>query len=204
MIKFFLIIVVLNSVIFGQGDKNLFLIKNNQHVGIVFIADSTSVSKAVYLDDKDSGKIIDIGWGDAAYYPTEDPSIWKGAAAILWPTASVVRVAKYNGDLKSAVRFSDYSVKIYLNDIQYLKILEFINLSFSVNDSEKIINSQTDNEFVSFYESDLSYHLYNTCNTWIADALKHAGFDIESDGIVTASGLFHELKNIGEVLKSEE
>ncbi|MCL4279574.1 MAG: DUF2459 domain-containing protein, partial [Ignavibacteriaceae bacterium] len=46
------------------------------------------------------------------------------------------------------------------------------------------------------------YHLFNTCNTWLARGLKKAGFDIE-DNIILTEQLFNEADKFGDVVKAE-
>ena len=38
------------------------------------------------------------------------------------------------------------------------------------------------------------YHLFNTCNTWVARALQRAGLDVASAGTLTASGVMHQAR----------
>jgi len=55
---------------------------------------------------------------------------------------------------------------------------------------------------VYFFKANGNYHLFNTCNTWLANGLKQAGSDIEDD-IVLTEQLFNEAAKIGKVLKAE-
>ena len=50
-----------------------------------------------------------------------------------------------------------------------------------------------------FYLSGGEFHLFNTCNTWVAEALESAELEIISQGIITADNLMEkvgELSNI--------
>jgi len=47
-----------------------------------------------------------------------------------------------------------------------------------------------------------NYHLFNTCNTWLARALKLSGFEIKDDIILTEQ-LFNEAAKVGRVIKAE-
>ena len=46
-----------------------------------------------------------------------------------------------------------------------------------------------------FYLSNGEFHLFNTCNTWIAEALQSAKLDISSRGIITADNLMEKSEN---------
>ncbi|MCU0344879.1 MAG: DUF2459 domain-containing protein, partial [Ignavibacterium sp.] len=54
---------------------------------------------------------------------------------------------------------------------------------------------------IIYYKANGSYHLFNTCNTWLAKGLKEAGIDTE-DNILLTEQLFNELAKIGTVIKS--
>jgi len=55
---------------------------------------------------------------------------------------------------------------------------------------------------VYFFKANGSYHLFNTCNTWLARGLKQSGLEIKDDIILTEQ-LFNESAKVGKVLKAE-
>ena len=55
---------------------------------------------------------------------------------------------------------------------------------------------------VYFFKANGEYHLFNTCNTWLANGLKRAGFGIE-DNIILTEQLFNEAAKFGDVIKAE-
>ena len=46
-----------------------------------------------------------------------------------------------------------------------------------------------------FYTATGEFHLGRTCNTWVAEALAAAGFDIVPDGIITATGVMEAARD---------
>jgi hypothetical protein len=54
---------------------------------------------------------------------------------------------------------------------------------------------------VKFFSSVHKYHIFNTCNTWVGEALEFSGFEINSSKIITAEHLYGDLLSIGEVIK---
>ena len=84
------------------------------------------------------------------------------------------------------------------------RFAEFINKTFYINESgETAILSQKAGGKIIFYRANGSYHLFNTCNTWLARGLKESGIEIE-DNILLTEQLFNELSRIGNVLKSDQ
>jgi hypothetical protein len=67
--------------------------------------------------------------------------------------------------------------------------------------NNKILSTQGLDRVIFFKAND-DYHLFNTCNTWLAKNLKRAGFEIEDDIILTEQ-LFNEAAKVGKVIKAE-
>ena len=149
-------------------------------------------------------KYIDIGWGDEDFYQNPDPDYLLGAKAILVPTNSVIRIEGSDLTINKIVEWGDFSIRFDLTGEQFKNLCEFINDSFSKdNDKNLIISSQKNNNRIIFYKSRLKYHLFNTCNTWIAEAFENCGFEISSSSVITAENLFEEISKHGTVLKQE-
>jgi len=94
-------------------------------------------------------------------------------------------------------------VELKINNEQ-LKILQkYISDTIwrDENQKHKILSTQYLNR-VYFFKANGSYHLFNTCNTWLARGLKQAGMEIKDDIILTEQ-LFNEVAKVGSVLKAE-
>ncbi|MGB5894337.1 MAG: DUF2459 domain-containing protein, partial [Ignavibacteriaceae bacterium] len=55
---------------------------------------------------------------------------------------------------------------------------------------------------IIFFKANGNYHLFNTCNTWLASCLASAGLKIE-DNIILTEELFNEAAKVGTVIKAE-
>ena len=187
-----------------NAGRTVYLIKSYWHVGILFQVDSTVIGKIPALITFDKYKFVDIGWGDEDFYQDPETDYYNAAKAILFPTKSVIKVTGHMSDLESIIKWSDFCIKIRMTDEQYSGLLEFIAESFLIEDDEYVIASSSGNGAIVFYKSVHAYHLFNTCNTWVAEALDSAGCDVSDEGIITAEDLFLEVKPIGEVLKAEK
>ncbi len=56
---------------------------------------------------------------------------------------------------------------------------------------------------IIFFKANGEYHLFNTCNTWLARGLRQAGIEITDDIILTEQ-LFNEAAKVGRVIKAVE
>ena len=71
------------------------------------------------------------------------------------------------------------------------------------NDGENEILSTKGLGRIIFFKAKGEYHLFNTCNTWLAKGLKQAGIEITDDIILTEQ-LFNEAAKVGRVIKAVE
>ncbi len=190
---------------FSQTAHDIYLIKTAWHVGISVRIDSFAISKLKALKYFEDYEFADIGWGDEDFYQTPDTNIFLGLKALFVPTSSVVRISGINAGINSFISISDFAVKASLTNTQFIKLLDFIDASITKNESgEYRIASKKYGGKIIFFKSGLKYHMFHTCNTWIAEALNSAGLQIGASGIITAAQLYRELIKIGEIIKPVE
>ena len=184
------------------SEHQIYFIKQNWHTAIVFNAQEIdSILFREYNSFKKSN-LIDIGWGDEEFY--QYPGFDSGLAfkALFHATPSTLRVEGINITKEDYFELSEIVIEVTVSEKQFKNICAFINQSFYTNDAgETLILSQKVKGKIIFYKANGSYHLFNTCNTWLAKGLKEAGFEIEENVILTEQ-LFNELAKIGTVIKS--
>lgn len=188
----------------SNGKRTIYLIKYYWHVGILIEIDSTALAGIPVLSRFNDYRFVDIGWGDEDFFQDSETDYYNAAKAILFPTESVIKITAHQSDVAGIIRWSDFCIKIKVTDNQYSRLLEYINKSFLVENDEYFITSSFAEGAIVFYKSVHKYHLFNTCNTWVAEALETAGCGVSKSGIITAEDLFVEVKTIGDVLKSEK
>ncbi len=182
----------------------IYLIKSYWHVGILFPVDSTVIDEIPALITFDKYNFVDIGWGDEDFYQDPETDYYNAAKAILFPTKSVIKATGHMSELESIIRWSDFCIKISMTNEQYKDLVKFIADSFLIEDDEYVVASTAGGGAIKFYKSVHAYHLFNTCNTWVADALETAGCDVSKEGVITAEDLFLAVKPIGEIMKTEK
>lgn len=98
---------------------------------------------------------------------------------------------------------SEIVVELKINNEQLTILLNYIYETIwrNENNEHKVLSTQYLNR-VYFFKANGEYHLFNTCNTWLARGLKKAGFEIEDD-IVLTEQLFNEAAKFGDVVKAE-
>jgi uncharacterized protein (TIGR02117 family) len=186
-----------------SGQYTVYIINNHLHTGIIIpvITESAQLINALeYFRNYD---YADFGWGEEDVYQNPVENYCLDVKAVMLINSSVVRVEGYNGTVNSLVTWSDFAVKLTLSHEQFQQLCSFINNSFK-KDSKNglIITSQEQLSRIIFFKSVYKYNLFNTCNTWVAKALKNSGFNISGFFIITSGQLYNSIKVHGTVLKS--
>ena len=181
----------------------IYIAKIDWHVGIILSADEYAKTRIEALEDFTNFNFVDIGWGDSAFYQsTGDFDLYLASKAILYPTNSVVRIRGYNYEIEQILEWRDFVFELSLTEIQFNLLCKFIDKSFARNEENQlVIESEQLNGTIKFYSSIHKYHLFNTCNSWVAEALEAAETEIESSNVVTAEELFEELLKFAHLLK---
>ncbi|MDZ7623541.1 MAG: DUF2459 domain-containing protein [Ignavibacteriaceae bacterium] len=201
--------------IFFQDDslKTIYIIKQRWHTAVVFhtedvsaIGGSASGGDSLIFPEikyfKDT-ELIDIGWGDEAFYQHPDFDWDLAYHALFHATPSTLRVEGINITKQQYFDISEIVVELKINNEQLKILLKYISETIwrDENKNYEILSTQYLNR-VYFFKANGSYHLFNTCNTWLARGLKQSGLDIKDD-IVLTEQLFNEAAKIGKVLKAE-
>ena len=185
---------------------SVYVVKNYWHTGIIIPINDSAKAYLQVLSSFTGSKYVDIGFGDRAFYlnPSNDPVL--AARAILVPTESTIRIAEEQGNVEDLKKWSDYLIRIKLTSNEFNKLCKYIDNSFSKDKTNNpIIIEERAGGTVRFYESNQKYHLFNTCNTWAAKALRHAGLEyIQPFNVVTSRNLFSELEEKAEILKEDK
>jgi uncharacterized protein (TIGR02117 family) len=212
LIIFFLIFLFLNpllqlfakdSLLNTDNKCPIYFIKQNWHTAIVF--NTADLKSKIFLEYDNFKKynLIDIGWGDEEFYQHSGFDLGLAIKALFYKTPSALRVEGINLSKENYFNLSEIVVELKITKDQLLKICEFINNSFLLDEDQKpIILSKKAEDKIVFYKAKDYYYIFNTCNTWLANGLKKAGFEIE-DNIILTEQLFNEAAKIGNVVKAK-
>ena len=190
---------------FLQDDSlhTIYLIKQRWHTAIVFHTedvDTTILPEVKYFH---GAELIDIGWGDEAFYQHPDFDWDLAYQALFYPTPSTLRVEGIFISMIEYFNMSEIVVELKINNEQLKILLKYISETVwrDEKNEHKILSTKYLNR-VYFFKANGEYHLFNTCNTWLASGLRKAGFEIE-DNIILTEQLFNEAAKFGDVIKAE-
>ena len=136
----------------------------------------------------------EFGWGDQDFYQAKEVTTGLTLKSVLWPTPSVVHVVAVT--THPILFYSGAELfAISLSESELYALQSFISHSFHRTQSGNAIKQQQGLYANSqFYTGTGDYHLFNTCNTWTAKALKSAGLNISPTFKLTADSIISFLR----------
>ena len=192
---FFLILVVSNTI---AESKIIHLVNTGWHVGIVMPIDEILKRNLPETKHFPNSTFLEIGWGDAHFYKSKNPTALMAFEAAFTSKSSVIHIYAFRSPINEVFINSEI-LKLELTGEGYSELLRFIHKSFvrTANGEAKNVGIGLHGEKVSrFYLSNGEFNLLNTCNTWIAEALQSAKLDISSEGIITADNLMEKVREL--------
>lgn len=174
--------------------QHLYVINHGIHTGIAIRrADLVEILPNL-ADHFQYGNYLEIGWGDARYYPAPNPTFSLGAQALLWSTPSVLHLVLIpESPLQSFQQLE--ILQIWVPKSGYLELLQYIKETFFFSADSEVIRLGEGLYWDSwFYQANGYFNVFNTCNRWVAGALQTAGFPISDRGIIRAESLLKRLR----------
>ena len=167
------------------------VVDHGYHSGVIL--DQATLRRAAYLisrEDPDAGarlrwlasrfpraEWLELGWGDAAFYQrtrtVRDIQIGLVLEALILPTDAALQVVPGWGDAAQGFPYSDV-LALQLGPEGLSGLAR--RLADTIPDA---VPSQSLGPSLygagAFYEAELDYHLFRTCNHWVAWLLRGAG-----------------------------
>lgn len=147
------------------------VVNHGKHFSIVIPGKSDVHNWLDHFDQLKFGRYIDFAWGDHNYY--REGGFFNGVKALLWPTSSVMHVAKIQSSPQDYFRNSHVH-KITIGEKSFKKLLTFIQRRFDKNQNggyqylEKGLYGNS-----GFYKASHNYYIFKNCNNWVNKGLYH-------------------------------
>ena len=176
-----------------KDNKTVYVVNHGLHTGIALPKKDADPYMHAYNDFKNA-RYLEIGFGDELYYQTDPNTIWMGIRALFWPTDSVIHVAALQ---RNPVEYFNNNkvVKLKLSKTGFIKLVEYIDHSFTLNEQREVIKLGSGLYGTSrFYRAKDTFQLFNNCNTWSAKAIQSSGYPIKSCCVFTSNNILNSLK----------
>ena len=189
----------------GQGNAAdeekgiVHLVSHGWHAGIVLRREDLDPANWPVLADFPGAEYLEIGWGDLEFYRTPQPGKGLMLRAALVPTDSVLHLVGFRGPVADYFPRSEVvRVELRANSLKRLSLA--IAESFHLDEQNRPLylgsglygNGR-------FYRSGDIYHLFNTCNVWVARKLRAAGLEVSPARAIRVEDLFEQLRQLDEV-----
>lgn len=175
--------------------QQIFIVNHGHHTGIVIPGEVLNEAVPELTERFGTPHYYEIGWGDREFYQAQQVNTSLALQALLWSGGAVLHIVAFSEDPISFFSSEPViSTCLSENELDSLKL--FIVSSFSRSSNNSITTLQTGIYGNSqFYTAEGRYHLFNTCNTWTAKALKSSGFKIYPLAALTSGSITRYLKN---------
>ncbi len=153
-----------------EPTRTLYVVSHGWHSGIVVErADLVSRVPALAADIGREGH-VEIGWGEERFYQAPEATLAMALRAVLWRNASVLHVVAFTEAPRRYFAQSEV-VEVRTDEPGYAAVLDFIAATFRPG-LKRLGPSRYGKGW--FYPAEGSFHLFNTCNRWVAEALQKA------------------------------
>jgi hypothetical protein len=181
------------------GGSAIYIIEEGYHSGIIISREILAMHGSVLAGETAPWDWCDIGWGDRDFYTGKSDGCRGGFNALFLSSTSVVHVKCFRS-LEDYWRRGSFVLKINLTGSQTALLCRYIDRSLKTVSGKPVAVSRNFMSGGAFYESGLRYHAFNTCNTWIAGALKDSGLDVSLFMLCTAGSLKSRIRKLGTVV----
>ncbi len=185
VIFYLTIALVFMSIRVGHSIENkgitIYMRSDGIHTDFVFPVQSQVFDWREYISPEDTKgkdstlKYIAIGWGDQGFFL--NTPVWaelKASTAI--DACFYLGKSAIHTNYLSELDFKYKHVQFKVSNKQYKKLIVYIKKTIKKNKYNKLdcIKNRGYWKTDSFYQTNGSYGLFNTCNSWINDGLKEA------------------------------
>lgn len=169
---------------------------NGWHTGIVLARARLPAGAIPEAADFPDAPYLSFGWGDAGFYPAPRPTIGMTLRAALQSTPAVVHMAGLPAHPRQVFPNAEV-VELRVSAEGYRTLLAYLDGSFAREGRERTRSTAPGlYSFSLFYPAQGKFHLFNTCNTWVARGLNLAGLPIRVSGTLHAEDLMAQVRQV--------
>lgn len=178
------------------GERVVYVARHNGHTGLIVRAADVPRDAWPARRDLPDAEYLELGWGEREYYIREDEGPWLALRALFWSQASAIHVFAFKGSPAAAFPQARL-VELHLSAAGFDRLVGFVAASHerdSAGRTRVLAPGQQPGSL--FYASHRRFHVLETCNTWIARALREAGLPVEPARAPTAPALMRQLQGL--------
>jgi uncharacterized protein (TIGR02117 family) len=184
----------------GQASRleTLYVIAGGWHTEIGLPAHAMTGSLVALKQASPGSQYFVFGWGQRHYYMAQNPGLGELLEALL-PAPAVMLVIPLNRPPSEffTADSSVFAIRVTQDGLDRLS--QFL-WGYLEKDPDHIPHRLGEGPYPgsSFYDSNGTYSLANTCNTWTAEALRASGLLVSAAGVVSAHQVVDQVQRLSE------
>jgi uncharacterized protein (TIGR02117 family) len=177
--------------------ETIYVINHGMHIGLA-MRWSDIVKQTPDLErHMTEGQYVEFGWGDEDFYRAPVGTLALALRALFRSRGAVLYVVSLPHEPGEYYRASEV-VEIRVAPEGYRRMLEYVAKSFATDSGGNLLDMDSGPPGRSrFYRARGNYSATNTCNTWVANALKAAGVSIADPDPVISEDVMASLRKRG-------
>ena len=176
--------------------QSVFVVHNSWHAALVLRKGDITNETLPEIVDFSTAEMIEFNWGDQDYFPDPNSGVFAALKAAFWSEGSVLHLVGFNGTVENFYRGAEIT-ELRLSKDAFERLIAFIAAEFARTDTLFPAKPRPGLfTYSRFYRATGKFSFARTCNTWVAEALKHAGLPIHPASVITASNLSGQLADL--------
>jgi len=178
----------------GEPVFAVYVIPQGFHTGIAIRRADIPAPLIPEAEDFPATVYLEMGWGDWNFYQAVEPGVFTLLGAAFVPSASVLHVVGVERTLDERFPAMERQ-RLNLGARQFAALATFLHESFLRNGAPRAAAIGPGHRRNSlFYPATGTFHAFNNCNTWVAQALAAAGLPIGRPLPITADQLMERVR----------
>lgn len=171
----------------------VYVVSHGWHSGIVVPAALAQAHDWPAQREFAQARYFEVGWGDRTYYQAVDPGWWMGLRALLRPSPAVLHIVALQVPPQAAFPGAPVlAIRVTHEGAQRLAASIAASHERGADGAAVALGPALYGQG-RFYASVERFHLFATCNVWVARRLREAGLDLRPAFAVTTAMLFRQL-----------
>lgn len=179
---------------------SIYVVTQGWHTGIVMRRADARPDLWPEVADFPSVRWLLVDWGDRDYFPAARFNLWYGLKALFWPTPSVVHVIGFDAPPRQQLAGTEL-VRVVLTREGLEALNRYIGAAHERGGAPRVPPLLPSPYGAGwFYPGRETFHLFRTCNAWVAQALRAAGLPVSARFVLLPEGVMRQLRPIGEAI----
>jgi uncharacterized protein (TIGR02117 family) len=176
----------------ARAERAIQVTSNGWHTGIVIARADLPPGLVPETADFPGATHFEFGWGNRDYYTTPRKTLGLTLGAAL-PGAAVVHLAAYGGPPRPHAGYEVVTLRVSGEGMR--RLAAYLHAGFARGGAPRVrAISPGLLPASAFYPGSGTFHLFNTCNTWVAAGLAAAGLPVRAAGVQLAEELMSQLR----------